>query len=119
MSNSRRLRSRRPGMSRILAHPRVVCHPRAVAATARRTIVAWTLYDFANSAFSAIVQATVFPVWYATVIVGDVGGRGDLWWGLVGTVSMVTVAVSSPILGGIADHAGVRKPFFVGFTLAS
>src|SRR5215475_5878816 len=119
MSNSRRLRSRRPGMARILAHPRGVCHPRAVAATARRTIVAWTLYDFANSAFSAIIQATIFPVWYATAIVGNADGRGDLWWGFVGSVSMVAVAVSSPILGGIADHAGVRKPFFVGFTLAS
>ncbi len=88
-------------------------------ATARRTIVAWTLYDFANSAFSAIIQATIFPVWYATAIVGNADGRGDLWWGFVGSVSMVAVAVTSPILGGIADHAGVRKPFFVGFTLAA
>lgn len=90
-----------------------------MAATARRMIVAWTLYDFANSAFSAIVQSTIFPVWYATAIVGNAEGRGDLWWGLVGSVAMVTVAVTSPLLGGIADHAGVRKPFFVGFTLAS
>lgn len=90
-----------------------------MAATARRTIVAWTLYDFANSAFSAIIQATIFPVWYATAIVGNADGRGDLWWGLVGSVSMVTVALSSPLLGGIADHAGARKPFFVAFTLAS
>src|SRR5581483_8767036 len=26
---------------------------------------------------------------------------------------------SSPVFGGIADHAGTRKPFFVGLTLAS
>jgi UMF1 family MFS transporter len=32
---------------------------------------------------------------------------------------MVAVALTSPLLGGIADHAGVRKPFFVGFTLVS
>jgi UMF1 family MFS transporter len=84
-----------------------------------RAVVAWTLYDFANSAFSAIIQATIFPVWYAKVIVGNAAGRGDFWWGLVGSVSMVTVAVSSPLLGGIADHAGRRKPLFVGFTAAS
>jgi len=90
-----------------------------VPATARRTIVAWTLYDFGNSAFSAIIQATIFPVWYATAIVGNAEGRGDFWWGLVGSVSMILVALLSPVLGGIADHAGVRKPFFVGFTLAA
>jgi UMF1 family MFS transporter len=85
----------------------------------RRTIVAWTMYDFANSGFSAIVQATIFPVYYAAVVVGNAEGRGDFWWGLTGSVSMVVVALTSPLLGGIADHAGARKPFFVGFTLAS
>ena len=88
-------------------------------ASPRRTIAAWALYDFGNSAFSAIIQATVFPVYYAVAVVGNAEGRGDFWWGLVGSVSMVTVALSSPLLGGIADHAGVRKPFFVGFTLVS
>ena len=88
-------------------------------ASLRRTIVAWALYDFANSAFSAIIQATVFPVYYAEAIVGNAEGRGDFWWGLIGSVAMVVVALTSPLLGGIADHAGVRKPFFVGFTLVS
>jgi UMF1 family MFS transporter len=90
-----------------------------VPGSKRRTLVAWTLYDFANSAFAATVLATIFPVYYAAAIVGNADGRGDFWWGLVGSVSMVLVAVSSPLLGGIADHAGVRKPFFVGFTLVS
>ncbi len=51
--------------------------------SSRRTIVAWTLYDFANSAFSAIVYATVFPAYYANTVVGNADGRGDFWWGLV------------------------------------
>jgi UMF1 family MFS transporter len=81
--------------------------------------VAWTLYDFANSGFAAIIQATIFPVYYAKVVVGNAEGRGDFWWGLIGSVSMITVALTSPVLGGIADHAGVRKPFLVGFTLVA
>jgi MFS transporter, UMF1 family len=85
----------------------------------RRTIRAWMVYDFANSAFSAIVQATIFPAFYANVVVGNTDGRGDFWWGTLVSVSMVLVAVLSPLLGGIADHAGVRKPFFVAFTTAS
>ena len=87
--------------------------------SARRTIVAWTLYDFANSAVSAIVVATIFPRYYAEVVVGNADGRGDFWWALVTSTTMVLVAVTSPVLGGIADHAGVRKPFFIGFTAVS
>ena len=85
----------------------------------RRTIVAWTLYDFANSAFSAIVYATVFPAYYANTVVGNTDGRGDFWWGLAVSVSMAVVALTSPFLGGIGDHAGLRKPLLIGFTLLS
>ncbi len=85
----------------------------------RSTIVAWTLYDFANSDFAAIVLATIYPAYYANAVVGNADGRGDFWWGLTVSSSMVLVALSSPVFGGIADHAGTRKPFFVGLTLAS
>jgi len=84
-----------------------------------RAVVAWCLYDFANSSVSAIVVATIFPVWYAQAIVGNAEGRGDFWWGLASSTTMIIVAITSPLLGGIADHAGVRKPFFIGLTLAS
>jgi len=90
-----------------------------VTGSPRRTIVAWTLYDFANSAFSAIVYATVFPAYYANTVVGNEQGHGDFWCGLAVSVSMGLVALTSPFLGGIADHAGVRKPFLVWFTLVS
>ena len=84
-----------------------------------RTIAAWCLYDFANSSVSAIIVATIFPVWYAQAIVGNADGRGDFWWGLVSSTTMIMVALTAPLLGGIADHAGIRKPFFVGLTLVA
>jgi UMF1 family MFS transporter len=87
-----------------------------VSSSPRRIIVAWTLYDFANSAVAAIVVSTIFPRYYAEVVVGNADGRGDFWWALVTSTTMILVALTSPVLGGIADHAGVRKPFFVGFT---
>jgi MFS transporter, UMF1 family len=90
-----------------------------VPAGARKAIVAWTLYDFANSAVAAIVVATVFPRYYAEFVVGNEAGLGDWWWGLVSSVSMVLVAIASPVIGGIADHAGIRKPLFIGFTVVS
>jgi MFS transporter, UMF1 family len=81
--------------------------------------VAWTLYDFANSAIAAIVVATIFPIYYARAVVGNEEGRGDLWWGFIDSTSMILVALTSPVLGGIADHAGTRKAFLIGFTLVS
>jgi UMF1 family MFS transporter len=90
-----------------------------VPTSPRRIIVAWTLYDFANSAVAAIVVATIFPIYYARAIVGNEVGRGDLWWGFVDSTSMILVALTAPILGGIADHAGTRKWFLIGFTLIS
>lgn len=82
-----------------------------------RTIVAWTLYDFANSAFAAIVLATVYPAYYANLVVGNATGRGDFLWGSAISTAMVIGALTSPLLGGVADHAGARKRFFVGFTV--
>jgi UMF1 family MFS transporter len=90
-----------------------------VAGSPRRTIVAWTLYDFANSAFAAIVLATIYPAYYANAVVGNAEGRGDFWWGLAVSTSMTLVALAGPVIGGVADHAGARKPFLVGLTLAS
>src|SRR2546426_114245 len=91
----------------------------AVQASARRTIVAWTLYDFANSAFAAVVLSTVYPAYYANVVVGNADGRGDFWWGAAVSTAMVIGALTSPPLGGIADHAGARWNFCVAFSVVS
>ncbi len=84
-----------------------------------RAIVAWTLYDFANSSFAAVVFATIYAAYYAMGVVGNETGLGDLWWGRVISVSMAAVALSSPFLGGLADRAGIRRPLFIGFTALS
>ena len=90
-----------------------------MAGSPRRTIIAWTLYDFANSAFAAIVLGTIYQTYYPNVVVGNAEGRGDFWWGLAVSTSMILVALAAPVVGGIADHAGARKPFLVWLTLVS
>jgi UMF1 family MFS transporter len=85
----------------------------------RKPIVAWTLYDFANSAYVAVIPATVYSKYYALSVVGNEHGQGDFWWGLSVTTSMLLVALGSPPLGAIADHAGVRKRFLGLLTYAS
>lgn len=85
----------------------------------KKHIISWTLFDFANSSYSAVIIAVVFPVYYANVIVGNDAGIGDLWWGRAISVSMAVVALSSPLLGGIADYGGLRKKFLFLYTTLS
>src|SRR4029434_96892 len=88
-----------------------------VTRSSLRTIIAWTLYDFANSAFAAIILSTVYPAYFANLVVGNETGRGACLWGSAISTAMVIGALTSPLLGGVADHAGARKRFFVGFTV--
>jgi UMF1 family MFS transporter len=63
-----------------------------------------------------VILATIYAAYYAQAVVGNARGEGDLWWGRVVSVSMLLVAASSPFLGSIADRAGLRRPFLIGFT---
>jgi UMF1 family MFS transporter len=63
-----------------------------------------------------VITATIFAVYYARVVVGNESGQGDLWWGRAISVSVLFVALSSPLLGSIADRASVRKRMLVLYT---
>jgi len=82
----------------------------------KRQIMSWCLFDFANSSYSAVVAAVIFPVYYATQIVGNQNGLGDLWWGRAVSLSMAVVAITSPFMGGIADYGGIRKRLMLVYT---
>jgi UMF1 family MFS transporter len=77
----------------------------------RKQVGAWALFDFANSVYPAVVASTVFQVYYINTIVGNEDRLGDLYWGWAVSLSALIVALSSPILGAIADRVGVRKRF--------
>ncbi len=77
---------------------------------------AWCTYDWANSAFPAVVTTFVFAAYFAkAVAVDDVTGASQ--WAYALSASALAVAVASPILGAIADRAGRRKPWVGVFTV--
>lgn len=82
-----------------------------------KQIICWCLFDFANSSYSAVISAVVFPVYYVSAVVGNETGQGDLWWGWAISASMAFVALTSPFLGGIADYSGRRKRLLFIYTL--
>lgn len=82
-----------------------------------KTVFSWYLYDFANSIYVAVIPATIWSAYYANAVVGNETGLGDLWWGRAVSGSMLLVAASSPVMGAIADYAGVRKRLLVVYSL--
>lgn len=80
---------------------------------ARRARFGWLLYDFANNSFSVMIITFVFPVYFKGVVCAGLGNLGDLLWGAAGSISLVAVALLSPVLGAAADLSGKRKGFLI------
>lgn len=81
----------------------------------RGRIFAWTLFDFANTAFSVIVVTVIYSRYFTNHVAG-----GRRWlWGLAMSLSMICAAILSPPLGAAADYSRNRKRFLLAFTLAS
>ncbi|GAB4269314.1 MAG: hypothetical protein Kow0080_12820 [Candidatus Promineifilaceae bacterium] len=75
----------------------------------RRERVAWYLYDFGNSAYAAVVLLAVYSAYFQGTVVG--GAEGSRLWGIAVGIAMLVVAVTSPVLGTIADFSGSKKNF--------
>lgn len=82
----------------------------------KKTVGSWALFDFANSVYPAVMTTAVFPLFYVDVVVASDSGAGELWYGRALSLSALIVAMSSPLLGAIADKAGVRKRFMFLYT---
>ncbi|MBI3447464.1 MAG: MFS transporter [Acidobacteria bacterium] len=90
--------------------------PHSSEPVSRREILAWCLYDFANSSFSVIVTTVVFSRYFQQfVVVGD-AQFGSLLWGIAISVSMLLVGFASPPLGAMADLSASKKRGVVVFT---
>ncbi|WP_299027653.1 MFS transporter [uncultured Thermanaerothrix sp.] len=82
----------------------------------RRAIWAWTMYDWANSAFATTIMAAVLPVYYASVAAADLPpNEATSNWAFTTTVALVLVAVLGPVLGAMADFSGAKKRFLTLF----
>ena len=80
----------------------------------RRERWAWYLYDFGNSAYAAVVLLAVFSAYFKEEVVG--GAEGSRLWGLSVGIAMLVVAITSPVLGVIADFSASKKRFLLFFT---
>ncbi len=77
----------------------------------KRAIRAWCLYDWANSAFACTVMAALYPPFFRAIAEADglAPAAATARWGLVTGLSLLLVALLSPLLGALADATRVRK----------
>jgi MFS transporter, UMF1 family len=81
----------------------------------RREIFAWSLYDFANSAFTTLVVTFIFSAYFTQAIASD-PDHGTVLWSRAVNLSALVVALSTPLLGAIADYSGRKKAFLFYLT---
>lgn len=80
-----------------------------------RGIIGWCLYDWANSAFPTVITTFVFAAYFTKAVAAD-PVSGTEQWSYAISASALAVAVTGPVLGAIADHAGARKPWIAVLT---
>lgn len=76
----------------------------------RGRVAAWCLFDWANSAFPALVMTFIFAT-YFTKAVAPTPEQGTALWGWAMGAAGLGIAVLAPVGGAIADQAGRRKPW--------
>lgn len=84
----------------------------------KKTVYAWAMYDWANSAFATVILATVLPIFYKDVAgINLPGNLATSYWGYTQTIAMIIIAVISPILGAAADYSDTKKSFLKFFVM--
>jgi MFS transporter, UMF1 family len=90
----------------------------------KKTIRAWSMFDWANSAYNLVITTTIFPVYYVAITQG--ADDKVLFFGISFTntalsnyalsVAYLIMAILLPILTSVADYRGNKKLFMKLFT---
>jgi UMF1 family MFS transporter len=84
----------------------------------RRPILAWALYDWANSAFATTVMAGFFPVYFRQVwSLGTDPTQSTARLGLANGIAGLVIALLAPMLGALADRSARRKRWLLAWTM--
>ncbi|MFH1845662.1 MAG: MFS transporter [bacterium] len=84
---------------------------------ASKTVNAWCLYDWANSAFATTVMAAMFPPFFRSLATraGLASADATAYWGYTTAIALLIIAVLAPLLGAVSDVTGRRKWYLASF----
>src|ERR1700690_2068587 len=80
----------------------------------RSAVVSWIFFDWAAQPYFTLITTFVFAPYFATHVAAD-PASGQSLWGFATAAAGLIIALSSPVLGAIADAGGRRKPWIAGF----
>jgi UMF1 family MFS transporter len=80
----------------------------------RRAVTAWLFFDWAAQPFFTLITTFVFAPFFASALTSD-PASGQALWGYATGFAGLCIALLSPLLGGIADRTGPRKPWIATF----
>lgn len=89
----------------------------------KKLLNAWAFYDWANSVYTLTIASSIFPIFYSALFSSDdelVSAFGfemkpTVLIEIITAFTFLVVAISSPVLSGIADYVGNKKNFMKFF----
>jgi UMF1 family MFS transporter len=91
--------------------------PRALAPEVKlREVWAWSMYDFANSAYTTVVITAVFSAYFVSVVSNNAPWATFAWTAAL-SVSYAAILVTGPLIGAWADAHAAKKPLLFATTL--
>ena len=84
----------------------------------RRSINAWAMYDWANSAFATTVMAGFFPLFFKEYWANPNNPTESTFYlGMANSIASIIIAIIAPFLGAVADRGSAKKKFLFTFAL--
>ncbi|NEQ49934.1 MAG: MFS transporter [Leptolyngbya sp. SIO3F4] len=95
----------------------------------RKTVRAWTFYDWANSVYSLVISTAIFPIYYTALTTSETADpemadqvflfgfqfTNTALYDYAMAVSFLLIALLSPLLSGVADYSSRKKSFLRRF----
>jgi MFS transporter, UMF1 family len=92
----------------------------------KKTIKAWAMFDWANSAYNLVITSTIFPAYYTAITTTSKNGDKVFFFGMkfVNTAlsnyalatAYLIIALITPFLTATADYRGNKMVFMKTFT---
>lgn len=92
-----------------------------------KTLWAWCMYDWANSAYSLTITSAIFPLYFLSIAVSEGKDKNTIdflfWSGMsnsavyafIVSFSALLIAFVNPLAGSLADAMGKQKTFMRAF----
>jgi len=81
-----------------------------------RELLAWAMYDFANSGYTTVVLTAVFNAYFVAIVAGNAVWATLAWTGAL-SLSYFLIVLTAPFVGAYADLHAAKKKLLAASTI--